>query len=177
MKCDLFKKVFCTEKRKWLIKKFLALCNSHIAIHLFMIFFCLDLGTTTITLVSVLGILLGVISTAIIIKKDMSLIKLSIYNFSFFVILGIILFSGIFGIFDIFSLVVVIIALVVIALIFCVVRSLSFGIRISDFFYERIVFVLTNPLIHFLGYFYALFYEMSKEPFHFPWNKCFYIPA
>ncbi len=84
MKCDLFKKVFCTEKRKWLIKLFFAVCNSHIIIHLFMIFFCLDLGTTMITLVSVLGILLGVISTAIIIKKDMSLKKLSIYNFFIF---------------------------------------------------------------------------------------------
>ena len=156
MKCDLFKKVFCTEKRKWLIKLFFAVCNSHIAIHLFMIFFCLDLGTTMITLVSVLGILLGVISTSIIIKKDMSLKKLSIYNASIIVISGIILLLNISN------------AYFAISVIVCLVISLLFGIKQSDVFFERIIFALTNPVIHILGYLIVISYEMSKEPFHFP---------
>lgn len=137
-----------------LLKKFFALCNSHIAIHLFMVFFFW--GYSTIALISVIGILLGIITTAIIIKKDMSIIRLSIYNASVFVISGIILLLNISN------------AYFVISVIVCLVLSLLFGIKQSDVFYERLVFALTNPVIHVLGYLIAISYEMSKEPFHFP---------
>ncbi len=152
MKCDLFKKVFCTEKRKWLIKLFFALCNSHIAIHLFMVFFLW--GYSTIALISVIGILLGVITTAIIIKKDMSLKKLSIYTASIIVIAGIILSSIIRNDLNDYLL---------FSTIICGSISLYFGYKHSDHVYEKIVFTLINPVIYFALYMYAISYEIVKD--------------
>ncbi len=161
-KYDLLIKYLKSKSVYDLLKTFFVLCNSHTIIHLFLFFYLLGLGTV-ITFISVLGIICGIITTAIIIKKDMSLKIISIYNFSFFVILGVIMFSG-------FYAVISLIAVIIIALIFCIVRSLSFGIKRSDVFYEKTVFVLINPLIHSFGYFLAIGYEISKEPneIHFP---------
>ena len=153
MKCDLFKKVFSTEKRKWLIKKFLAVCNSHIIIHLLMFFYFLGYGTT-ITIVSVIGIICGIITATIIIKKDMSLKKLSIYNASIFVIAGIILSSIIRNDINDYLL---------FSTIICGSISLYFGYKHSDHVYETIVFTLINPVIYFALYMYAISYEIVKD--------------
>ena len=153
MKCDLFNQLFGNDKRMWLIKKFFAVCNSHIIIHLLMLFYFLGYGTT-ITIVSVIGIICGIITAAIIIKKDMSLKKLSIYNASIFVIAGIILSSVIWKDLNDYLL---------FSTIICGSISLYFGYKHSDHVYEKIVFTLINPVIYFALYIDAISYEIVKD--------------